>query len=170
MLASLFVVGFLVSPVTVFAAPTAAICTGDMNCEGGYCELGYCVAGTRPEAKKGCGICALDQTCENGKCVKVPTPAATGTSAGSSMKLDANLGFGNRSIFMLINNGISAFLTVVGALALLVFIYGGAVYMTAGGSERVSEARDTIKYAAIGLAIIMFAYTISSSLLYALGG
>lgn len=51
---------------------------------------------------------------------------------------------------------------MVGALALLVFVYAGVVYMTAGSSDRVKEARDTMKYAVLGLAMIIFAYVLTN--------
>ena len=70
-----------------------------------------------------------------------------------------------------LNRIIMTFLGVVGALALLVFVYAGVVYMTAGGHEEsVTKARDTMKYAIIGLALIIFAYVLTSFYLTALTG
>ena len=58
---------------------------------------------------------------------------------------------------------ISAFLGMVGALSLLVFVYAGVTYLTAAGEEkRVTKAKDTMKYALIGLFLIMSAYVLAS--------
>ncbi len=114
--------------------------------------------------------------CETSSKSATPPPAASASgtpsappSPGSDMKLYNPLGE-NTTILDIIRNAISAFLGVVGGIALLVFIYGGAVYMTSGSSDRVGQARDTIKYAAIGLVIIMFAYTITNTFFYVLAG
>lgn len=50
----------------------------------------------------------------------------------------------------------------MGALALLAFVWAGVTWMTAGSSDRVQKAKDTMKYAVIGLAMIAFAYAITS--------
>ncbi len=61
-----------------------------------------------------------------------------------------------------INRIILAFLGMVGAIALLAFFYAGVMYMTAGSSDRVKKSVDTMKYAALGVLIILFAYTITN--------
>ena len=59
----------------------------------------------------------------------------------------------------LIANVINAVLGVVGSLALLMFVYGGLIWMTSSGSpEKVKKGRDIIIWSAIGLAIIFSAY------------
>jgi hypothetical protein len=68
---------------------------------------------------------------------------------------------GGVGILGIVNRAVNTFLGVLGALALLVFIYAGVVYMTAGGAaDRVKHAVDTMKYAMIGLALIIFSYAI----------
>jgi hypothetical protein len=62
-------------------------------------------------------------------------------------------------------------LGIVGSLALIIVIYGGFTWMTAGGSsERWQKARDTIVQAALGLIIIFSAYAILKFIFDALGG
>jgi len=59
----------------------------------------------------------------------------------------------------LIGKIISAVLGVIGSIALLMFIFGGLVWMTAGGNEKkVSQGRDILMWAAIGLIIIFISY------------
>lgn len=54
---------------------------------------------------------------------------------------------------------INSILGVVGSLALLMFVYGGLIWMTSSGNpEKVKKGRDTLVWAAIGLVIIFSAY------------
>jgi hypothetical protein len=67
------------------------------------------------------------------------------------------------TIAQFIGRGIRAVIGIVGALALLMFIYGGIVWMTAGGSqERITSAKNILKNSFIGLLLIFFSYTIIS--------
>ncbi len=54
---------------------------------------------------------------------------------------------------------IRAVLGVVGALFLVMFIYGGVMWMTAGDSKRVDTAKKTFVNAVIGMVIIAFSYS-----------
>lgn len=75
------------------------------------------------------------------------------------------------SIPNIVNRGIQAILVFLGVLLMLLFLYGGYQWMTAGGdSKKVSEAKDRIKNATIGLAIILAAYSLSAFVLDALIG
>ncbi len=59
----------------------------------------------------------------------------------------------------LIGKVINSVLGVVGSLALLMFVYGGLVWMTSSGNqEKVKKGRDIIVWSAIGLAIIFASY------------
>lgn len=70
---------------------------------------------------------------------------------------------GTTSLAGIMGNVIKVFLGIVGALALLVFAYGGIVWMTArGDAGQVKTAQAAIKNGMIGLFVIAFAYTITS--------
>ena len=59
----------------------------------------------------------------------------------------------------LIGQVISAVLGVVGSLALLMFIYGGLVWMTAAGNnEKVQKGKNVLIWATIGLMVIFSSY------------
>jgi len=59
----------------------------------------------------------------------------------------------------LIGKVINAVLGVVGSIALLMFVYGGLVWMTSSGAaEKVKQGREIIIWSAIGLAIIFASY------------
>jgi hypothetical protein len=96
------------------------------------------------------------------------SPAATGGgSPGSAMTLFNPLCPKDNpncevTLNSLIGRFVAAFLGMVGALALLVFVYAGVIYMTAGSSDRIKEARDTMKYAVLGLGLIVFAYVLTN--------
>lgn len=101
--------------------------------------------------------------CDTRTGVAVVTPSSTkAPSVGSSIKLTNPLGEG-ATIYTILQRVISAFLGIVGSLALLVFVWAGILWMTGGSSDRVQQAKDMMKYAVIGLAMIAFAYVITST-------
>ena len=56
---------------------------------------------------------------------------------------------------------IKTVLGLVGALALVMFIYGGFLWMTSGGKpEQVKKGQDTLVWAVLGLALIFFSYVL----------
>jgi len=66
----------------------------------------------------------------------------------------------------LIGNIIFAILGLTGAIALVMFIWGGLQWMTAAGnSEKVTKGRDTLLWAVLGLVIIFSSYAILNAVL-----
>ncbi|MBI2473442.1 TrbC/VirB2 family protein [Candidatus Uhrbacteria bacterium] len=64
---------------------------------------------------------------------------------------------------------IQAVLGVTGAVALLMFVYGGFLWLISGGeTEKVKKGKDTMKWAILGLAVIIGAYMIVSTIINAL--
>jgi hypothetical protein len=71
------------------------------------------------------------------------------------------VGSNNPSVPGLIGKIIKGFLGVTGVIALILIIYGGAMWMgSAGHSERISTAYKTIVWSAIGLLIIFGSYAL----------
>ena len=61
----------------------------------------------------------------------------------------------------IIKNIINVFSWVVGVVAVIMVMYGGFVYVTAGGdSAKVTKGRQVITYALIGLVIVALAQVI----------
>lgn len=64
---------------------------------------------------------------------------------------------------------IKGILGLSGSVALLMFIYGGTVYLTAQGeSERIQRAKNTLIWATMGLAVIFGSYAFLTYLFKAL--
>ena len=86
--------------------------------------------------------------------------------APSSYKLFNPLG--KTSLTQIARNVINTFLGILGALALIVFVYGGISYMIAGdiagGNESgVTNAKNTLKYGVIGIFLIMFSFVLTDT-------
>ena len=74
------------------------------------------------------------------------------------------------SVPQIVNKIINAILTIIGAIALLVVIYGGFMWMTSAGNENlVAKGKSTLMWAAIALAIIFLAWMLVGFLFQALG-
>ena len=77
---------------------------------------------------------------------------AFGAAAGFST--DASIG-------VIIARLIRSFLGVLGIIAVSLVLYGGFIWMTAGGNaERVTKAKKLLSNAVIGLLIILFSFAI----------
>lgn len=71
----------------------------------------------------------------------------------------------------LIGRVINSILGIVGSLALLMFVYGGLIWMTSSGNQdKVKKGRDTLVWAAIGLVIIFSAYALTRVLISSVTG
>jgi hypothetical protein len=78
---------------------------------------------------------------------------------------------GTTSPQVVIGNIIRSLLGLSGALALLMFIYGGMLWIISGGSaEKIKKGKDTLVWATFGLAIIFMSYTLVEFVIDALAG
>jgi len=94
--------------------------------------------------------------------------AAVGNPEYESIRKTFNMDdpLGGVSIPQLIGRVIAQALPLVGALFLLVFIWSGVLWLTAGGdSKKVESATKNMLNAAIGMAIVICAYMIVSVLM-----
>jgi hypothetical protein len=81
------------------------------------------------------------------------------------------LGLGTQDIRVTVANIIRVALTVVGVIVLILVIYGGFLYMTAGGNEEtVTKAKRVLVNSVIGLGIILSAYAITAFIIAQLLG
>jgi hypothetical protein len=82
---------------------------------------------------------------------------STNTTAGSSTKCK-NDGASTNKVNSTITTAINVFSTIVGVIAVLMIIYGGLRYITSGGdSGKITNAKNTIIYALIGLVVVALA-------------
>lgn len=87
-----------------------------------------------------------------------------------TVRLDNPLGQDDVQPEALIANVINSIFGIVGSLALLMFIYGGLMWMTsAGNQEKVKQGRGVILWASIGLAIIFMSYMLVRFVITAVG-
>ncbi len=86
------------------------------------------------------------------KAVKLTNPLSTGSLTG------------------VIRNIINSFLSILGAIALAMFVYGGFTWLTAAGNDkRIEAGRGTLLWAAIGLILIFLSYILVGFVLQAIG-
>lgn len=75
---------------------------------------------------------------------------------------------GTTSVQTVVARIINAILGVTGSIALLMFIYGGFLFLISGGGENVKKGKEVMKWAVIGLAVIIGAYMLVSTVVTAL--
>jgi hypothetical protein len=64
----------------------------------------------------------------------------------------------------LVSNLIRAVLGITGSVALLMFVWGGFQWLfSAGEADRVKKGKDTIKWAVLGIVVILTAYILVNS-------
>ena len=110
---------------------------------------------TYPGSTKQCAVCIATATdCKWDGSRDCPV------AGGATVTLDNPLG-NTTTIPELINKIINAALGVVGSLALLMFIYGGFVWMLASGNEQaVTKGKNILMWATIGLVVIFASYSL----------
>jgi len=94
-------------------------------------------------------------------------PFATDTNTAPTIHTPSEYGYvnplGTTNIRTIINRVIRAALGFVGALFLAMFVYGGAVWMTAAGDEKkVQSAKTTLRNAVIGILVVALSYGLIS--------
>jgi len=93
-----------------------------------------------------------------------------GNLSGGSVSLTNPLG-NVSSPQILIGRVINGILSVVGSLALLMFVYGGLLWMTSGGNdEKVKQGREILIWATAGLALVFFSYVLVRFVIQGLTG
>ena len=94
-------------------------------------------------------------------------PARAGAEAARGNGMPAEL-IGIDGVFTRITNTV---LYAVGIISVVMLIIGGIRYVISGGdSKKVTDAKNTIMYAIIGLIIAILAYAIVNFVITAIGG
>ena len=85
------------------------------------------------------------------------TSVQEGSNAARADGMPTEL-IGDNGVFSRITNTV---LLIVGLISVIMLVYGGLRYILSGGdSKKVTDAKNTILYAIIGLIISMLAYAI----------
>jgi len=100
---------------------------------------------------------------------QAPTDPKTPPPVSGTVSLPNPLGKDNPTPQVLLGKIINYSLGLIGSLALVMFIYGGAVWMLSGGNqEQVAKGKNTLIWAAIGIVVIFTAYALVKFVLTAM--
>lgn len=75
------------------------------------------------------------------------------------------MGFSTSSVDIntIVGNLIQSVLALLGVIFLVLVVYGGVLWMTAGGNEKqIEKARDTLFQGVVGLVIVLSAYAVTT--------
>ncbi|MFH0951097.1 MAG: pilin [bacterium] len=119
------------------------------------------------------GYAVVGDGCEKKKVVTPPTPPGPntpkkGTAAWDIDPLTNPIKTINASV--VIGRVVRALLLIIGSIALLMFIYGGFMWMTAAGNDtKITKAKHTLVWATLGLIVIYAAYVLVKYVMEAVG-
>ncbi len=101
----------------------------------------------------------------------VVVPGAVHAQSFGLADIASSAGLGDATLPEIIGGLIRVFLSILGVIFLVLMIYAGFLWMTAGGDDdKVLVAKNTIIRASIGLAIILLSYAITTFVFNALTG
>lgn len=84
---------------------------------------------------------------------------ATGSTGSSASGASIPNPLGTTNINLVVSRIISYVLGLIGTVSLILFIYGGLIWMTSAGSpDKVKKGRDIIVWAVIGMAVVFTSY------------
>jgi hypothetical protein len=95
--------------------------------------------------------------CQSGQIYDTGSQSCVVDNTGGTPQL--NNPISAKSPQLLIGQIINIILGVVGSIALIMFIYGGFIWLTSGGSaENVKKGMNIIVWSVLGLAVIFLSY------------
>jgi len=101
-----------------------------------------------------------------GKALAYSSAAQEGAEAARADGMPEEL-FGDTGVFTQITN---TALMIVGIISVIMLVWGGLRYVMSGGdSKKVTDAKNTVLYAIIGLIIAVLSYAIVNFVLNSLG-
>lgn len=159
----------------VFAACTVANQVQD--CTSSVCTNGKCACADVSECKSG-------EKCEGNLCVagsSTETPKgnkAASSQSNISKEVDSKieevlpadkLGLLTGDVPTIVGKIVGYLMGVLGTLALVMFIYAGWLWMSAGGEPKnVDKAKNIFLWSALGMGVIFGAYAITTYLIKAM--
>ncbi len=118
-----------------------------------------------------CAVPPAGQICCCTEAVSTTTPLATTTDDQNSQNNSGGVFMANplgasTTVQMLVGRIINAVLGLIGTLALVMFVFGGFLWMTAAGNEKqVAKGQKILLWSALGLVIIFTSYALVRFLL-----
>lgn len=110
-----------------------------------------------------CEETATTSTTQQGFPLLVSGGGASSTGGTAPVTLTNPLG--TTDIRLLIARVISAVLSIIGVIALLMFVYGGFLWMISGGNEgQVEKGKEVLKWTTLGIILIVSAYVIVNAI------
>lgn len=92
--------------------------------------------------------------------------AQTGNNTSETEGVNLVNPLGTSDVRVIIGQIIQAALGLTGSIALVMFIYGGFMWLTSqGNAEKIEKGKQILIWATIGLVIIFFAYTIVNAVI-----
>ena len=151
---------FLISTFAGVLTSQAACVVGDRCPEGQVHDF----AGSCPEGQV---PCVLRSELEGGGTGEKTTPAPD-YGLGEATE---GTGLANTPISVRVSTLIGAIVGFVGVIFLVLMIYGGLTWMTAGGNEeKIGKAKKIIVNSTIGIIIVMLSYAITYYIIQTVAG
>lgn len=98
-------------------------------------------------------------------------PAALAENGESQTSVALPNPLGTTYVPAIIGNIIMILMGALGSIALMMFIYGGTLWLTSGGnSEKITKGRDIMMWTAAGLVVMFSAYIVTKFVISALLG
>ncbi|MFA5188224.1 MAG: pilin [Patescibacteria group bacterium] len=96
-------------------------------------------------------------------------PQAPSGTGGLTIDINPIKGVGDIKAAVFIGRIIQTILSIIGAIALLMVIYGGIILLTSKGGEGVKKGKDILTWSIIGIGVILGSYALVSFILTAIG-
>ena len=86
-----------------------------------------------------------------------------GDTVNGGLSYGTIVGWGTQDLKVTIMNVVNIIMGFLGIVAILIILYGGFQWMTAGGNDdKVGSAKHTISAGVVGLVVVIGAYAIAS--------
>ncbi|KKR14761.1 MAG: hypothetical protein UT42_C0019G0002 [Candidatus Falkowbacteria bacterium GW2011_GWA2_39_24] len=117
------------------------------------------------------GYSAVSGKCEKNKVVTPPTRPTTPKKGVAAWDIDPLTNpIKTINVSVIIGRVVRAILLIIGSIALLMFIYGGFMWMTAAGNDtKIGKAKNVLVWATLGLIVIAAAYLLVKYVMEAVG-
>ncbi|MFH1047920.1 MAG: pilin [Patescibacteria group bacterium] len=174
---ALLTVLFSVAALTLLPLMAQAICEAEISADCNTTLMPDCTTGASCGNTANPGTCQVQPPATTATCIANPAAptADTGTAAATTAQPLAARELPNplgnvTDLRVVIGKVITMFTGIAGSLALLMFVYGGVMWLISGGSEeRIKAGRQAIVWSTIGLFVIFGSYAILRIIFRALG-